>query len=492
MDSANNHLQITSPKNGSGPSLQHELARRKVDRVSLEFWFFLRSELTKLKSKTTEASVVKAINLLLADSVDYQTMFRNDFYKLANDVDNLKNWRQQESLKTGDLVQRRLEYLQNPKDCRKAKKMLCNLGKGCGYGCQLHHVTYCLMMAYATERTLILDSKGWRYASGGWETVFLPLSNNCRDTYGGDVKKWGAESSISNTLIVEMPIIDSLHPRPKSLPLAVPEDLADRLMRFHGDPSVWWIGQFVKYLTRPQKHLEEDLLESKNKLGFEGPIVGVHVRRTDKVGLEAAFHSVDEYMGHVNDWFNVYAKRHPDVKRRVYLASDDPAVLKEAQENYKSYTFISDNEVSKSAGLGTRYTDASLRGVILDIHFLSLCDYLVCTFSSQVCRVAYEMMQTMHGDASQFFKSLDDIYYFGGQNGHNVEAIESHTMKLDDKQAQIEMQPRDIIGIAGNHWDGYSKGKNSRTGKTGLFPSYKALDTVVRVEMPTYPEVKEL
>jgi len=61
----------------------------------------------------------------------------------------------------------------------KAKKIVCNLGKGCGYGCQLHHVTYCLMMAYATQRTLILQSEGWRYASKGWESVFLPLSETC-------------------------------------------------------------------------------------------------------------------------------------------------------------------------------------------------------------------------------------------------------------------------------------------------------------------------
>ena len=51
---------------------------------------------------------------------------------------------------------------------------------------------------------------------------------------------------------------------------------------------------------------------------------------------------------------------------------------------YPDYVFISDNEISKTAGLGSRYSDASLRGVILDIHFMSLCDYLVCTFSSQV------------------------------------------------------------------------------------------------------------
>ena len=51
---------------------------------------------------------------------------------------------------------------------------------------------------------------------------------------------------------------------------------------------------------------------------------------------------------------------------------------------YKSYEFVSDQEISKSAGLGSRYSDSSLHGVLFDIQMLSECDYLVCTFSSQV------------------------------------------------------------------------------------------------------------
>lgn len=51
---------------------------------------------------------------------------------------------------------------------------------------------------------------------------------------------------------------------------------------------------------------------------------------------------------------------------------------------YPNYEFISDNSISWSAGLHNRYTENSLRGVILDIHFLSQTDFLVCTFSSQV------------------------------------------------------------------------------------------------------------
>ena len=64
-------------------------------------------------------------------------------------------------------------------------------------------------------------------------------------------------------------------------------------MRIHGDPIVWWVSQFLKYLLRPQPETSHMLAEAEKELGFSKPIVGIHVRRTDKVGTEAAFHSVD-------------------------------------------------------------------------------------------------------------------------------------------------------------------------------------------------------
>lgn len=39
----------------------------------------------------------------------------------------------------------------------------------------------------------------------------------------------------------------------------------------------------------------------------------------------------------------------------------------------------------------------------------------------KVCRVAYEIMQEFYPDASDRFRSLDDIYYFGGQAVHRYE-----------------------------------------------------------------------
>lgn len=56
-------------------------------------------------------------------------------------------------------MQARLNVLQNPsKPCSQVKRMTCNLNKGCGYGCEIHHAMHCFHIAYALGRPLILFS----------------------------------------------------------------------------------------------------------------------------------------------------------------------------------------------------------------------------------------------------------------------------------------------------------------------------------------------
>lgn len=57
----------------------------------------------------------------------------------------------------------------------------------------------------------------------------------------------------------------------------------------------------------------------------------VHVRRTDKVGTEAAYHSLEEYMFYVDEYYNLLEKHQQVDKRRIYLATDDANLLKEAK-----------------------------------------------------------------------------------------------------------------------------------------------------------------
>lgn len=95
---------------------------------------------------------------------------------------------------------------------------------------------------------------------------------------------------------------------------------------------------------------------------------------------------------------------------------------------------------------------------------------------SQVCRVAYELMNSLHPDASTWYSSLDDIYYFGGQNYKLNEAVLEHKTR---RSHEINLRVGDQIFVHGNHWNGYSKGKNLRTKKVGLYPTFKVHDNII-------------
>ncbi|KAH8324095.1 hypothetical protein KR074_009011 [Drosophila pseudoananassae] len=468
------------------PSLEYEFTRRRIQTNIGEIWNFFSSELGKVRTAVAaghgNSDLEETINQVLLQGAEHKRSLLSDMDRLRGS-DGYEAWRLREAKELSDLVQRRLHHLQNPRDCQNARKLVCKLNKGCGYGCQLHHVVYCFIVAYATERTLILKSRGWRYHKGGWEEVFQPVSNSCHDAGTANTYNWPGKP---NTQVLVLPIIDSLMPRPPYLPLAVPEDLAPRLKRLHGDPIVWWVGQFLKYLLRPQTTTRDFLTSGMRNLGWERPIVGVHVRRTDKVGTEAACHSVEEYMTYVEDYYRTLEVNGSSVTRRIFLASDDALVIEEARRKYPEYQIIGDPEVARMASVSTRYTDTALNGIILDIHLLSISDHLVCTFSSQVCRVAYEIMQTMYPDAANRFKSLDDIYYYGGQNAHNRRVVIAHKPRSHE---DLQLHVGDLVSVAGNHWDGNSKGKNTRTNQGGLFPSFKVEEKVDTAKLPLYPGV---
>lgn len=49
-----------------------------------------------------------------------------------------------------------INALQHPADCSSARKLVCDLNKGCGFGCQIHHAVHCLTHAVALNRTMVL------------------------------------------------------------------------------------------------------------------------------------------------------------------------------------------------------------------------------------------------------------------------------------------------------------------------------------------------
>lgn len=91
-------------------------------------------------------------------------------------------------------------------------------------------------------------------------------------------------------------------------------------------------------------------------------------------------------------------------------------------------------------------------------------------FLLQVCRLAYEIMNSLQPDASTKFTSLDDTFYFSGQIRRLNVALISHKADGPD---EMDLEVGDEIEVAGNHWDGYSMGVNVKTKKRLLYPTFK-------------------
>ncbi|VDD86482.1 unnamed protein product [Enterobius vermicularis] len=464
---------------------EHEIARRDLDNSIKELYYYLKDQF----SRTNESFLEHATN---------QILFVLGKSSALGSVDNAREWRTASLSNIASQISNRINALQNPEDCSAAKKLICNLNKACGFGCQIHHVTYCFIVAYGTNRTLLLanDGQSWSYSRSGWESVFLPVSScsykkvirSNRDTFTWN----GYEGSMAYNAVL-LPIIDSLRHRPHFLPLAFPENFAHDLIKYHSNPPVFFISQFMRYLMRPNENTKRKVELAASKIPFaDGPIVGLQIRRTDKVGTEAAFHPLAEYMNWAEIWFRVEENRlGRKLARRVFVASDDPDVFGEARNSlqrefagtvtYSHYEIFGDDSIAKSAQLKSRYSEQSLIGVIIDIELLARCSYLVCTFSSQVCRMGYELMQARVGDAGESFHSLDDLYYYGGQEAHEQVAVGSYKAETAN---EIDLEVGDVIGVAGNHWNGFSKGTNRRTGKSGLYPSYLVREKWITVKFP--------
>lgn len=316
---------------------------------------------------------------------------------------------------------------------------------------------------------MIFNSTGFPYdTANGFENVFEPFSQTCSTTPPNETESFILDNE--NTRIVHFgrDIFRKAHRTSSS----IPADIANRLNKLSDEPLAWWTGQVIditiKYLPKYQKILNEKLTILK----FKHPIVGVHIRRTDQLDFFPA-HALQKYMRHVDEYFDQLELTQEIDQRRIYLATDDPAIIRKMGKLYPHYEILSNLKASQLAkNLTSRLSTESLTGIITDLYLLSNCDFVVCTFSSNICALMQEFFQVKFPDTTNKLISLDTMYITDYRVAREAEAIYKYSN--ESKVNSFELVPGDrIILFRGLFKNGLYCGRNTRLDYKGYFPSYK-------------------
>ena len=131
--------------------------------------------------------------------------------------------------------------------------------------------------------------------------------------------------------------------------------------------------------------------------------------------------------------------------------------------------------------------------LLVDVQTLSEAEFFVGTFTSNVGRFSYELMQASkrYMDNSFRVKSLDNHFYADYFNTITYKAIRDHFPANKD---ELELKVGDIIlfrikenrkylADSANLWNGFMLGKNTRTNKKGKIPSFKVVEYYTKVNI---------
>jgi len=205
---------------------------------------------------------------------------------------------------------------------------------------------------------------------------------------------------------------------------------------------------------------------------------------------EAEYYSIDDYMKHAKEYFDQEQIRRncTTCKMQVFVASDDSKVFSEMRNKYPEYMVIGDEKRATSASLASRYNSNSLSYLISDIHMLSLSDFIVCTLSSNVCKLAYELQQLRFVDGSWRIHSLNNHWLnFGSSSSHHhaEQVIYSHRANTPK---ELSFDVGDTIIDINYKQNGYSFGRLVRNNRSGFYPSYKTNQVIESYSFPTYSD----
>ncbi|CAK8681770.1 unnamed protein product [Clavelina lepadiformis] len=379
-------------------------------------------------------------------------------------VDVIHNESQKELSDLGNEVQKRIHKLQNPSDCKTAKKLVCKFPY-CGLGCQHHHIGNCLLAALGTNRVMLVDYSSVRYP--GIQKVFLPLSDTCSmEDLPKQVDEWKGDlqENYEHIQVVRLDLGPENNPNTQKIEF------------LHDDPNMWWIGQIMGYLLRPKPWISVRVQQIREELNLTHPYVSIHVRRTDKLMIEARKFEVEEYMDPVVAWYDSQVGNASNYTRRVYVASDDLAsVIPDARNKYPDYDFVynavDDKKLLKDMRqtVQSRQTEDELVALACDLIILSESDYFVGTYSSNIGRLVTQLMHSST-DATFRSRSIDHRMHYHRGLPLTYRAVED----FSGEKGKLSFFAGETIVLTSSVESPSYKGfGRNEAGQEGSFPMYK-------------------
>ncbi|XP_063597063.1 alpha-(1,6)-fucosyltransferase-like [Penaeus indicus] len=114
----------------------------------------------------------------------------------------------------------------------------------------------------------------------------------------------------------------------------------------------------------------------------------------------------------------------------------------------------------------------------------------------QICRLAYEVLQTLRPDAPSRAFSVDSAYWFHVEVGNKVQARYPHTPR---RANELELHKGDQVKVIPQYYrkqpnlqDGFRAGRNLRTASYGLYPVYKMVEILQLADVPPFEHIDKM
>lgn len=440
----------------------------------------------------------------------------------VNDDRMLKNSKFSNLEELHQLIWKQIAYLQEGGDCEKKKILHCEVNHNfAGFGSIVHRYGACIQVAYGLGRMFFIEQNPYKHF-GGLTQWLLPESTRCgyikkkyhsilRDSkeYYKNICKTNDKKcylkngyDLNNTYKIIDYRPEPSFPLDRHIPGSIPQVIEKALKKFGvKHPSIWFSAQMISYLIlRPNNRFLRALNVISHHIKFQHPIVAMHIRHGDKVLKESLYYDETFYANPAKLIFN---KSHADVKKPyVYLATDDVDSKNKIKEHLPSqYRIISmPKEIRKAAldyyHIGKTPPIQVTESMLIDLYFLAQSDYVICTLTSNVCRLIYLMKLArspykLHEDT---IKSLDMQMYY---------EFHGYRYNPGEKNVRISVQrnkntsPVDVEILSYDKGDMFIKMDNIRDSKYGKIMKVRELKNKPRIgyifvddviTWPGYPE----